>query len=90
MKVLLDLAKADHGCSTIGGTRYRDMVDPACSVGLVLLHKVGDQVPGVLRLLSGPRLPLVPGASKRPARSRGCRGSKEVDPGSVAAVGQFR
>ena len=36
MKVLLDLAKADHGHATIGGTRYRDMVDPARSVGVVL------------------------------------------------------
>ena len=29
MKVLLDLAKADHGRATIGGTRYREMDDPA-------------------------------------------------------------
>ena len=36
MKVLLDLAKADHGRATIGGTRYREMTDPARTVGVVL------------------------------------------------------
>jgi ABC-2 type transport system ATP-binding protein len=36
MKVLLDLATADHGRATIGGTRYREMRDPARSVGVVL------------------------------------------------------
>lgn len=36
MKVLLDLAKADHGRATIGGTRYREMEDPARTVGVVL------------------------------------------------------
>jgi ABC-2 type transport system ATP-binding protein len=36
MKILLDLARPDHGCATIGGTRYREMVDPARSVGVVL------------------------------------------------------
>ena len=36
MKILLDLAKPEHGRATIGGTRYRDMVDPARSVGVVL------------------------------------------------------
>jgi ABC-2 type transport system ATP-binding protein len=36
MKILLDLAKADHGRATIGGTRYRDMHDPARTVGVVL------------------------------------------------------
>jgi ABC-2 type transport system ATP-binding protein len=36
MKILLDLAKADHGHATIGGTRYREMPDPARSVGVVL------------------------------------------------------
>ena len=36
MKVLLDLARADHGHATISGTRYRDMVDPARCVGVVL------------------------------------------------------
>ncbi|HSO05249.1 MAG TPA: ATP-binding cassette domain-containing protein, partial [Candidatus Limnocylindrales bacterium] len=36
MKILLDLAKADHGHATIGGTRYRDMADPARVVGVVL------------------------------------------------------
>jgi ABC-2 type transport system ATP-binding protein len=36
MKILLDLAKADHGRATIGGTRYRDMHDPAGTVGVVL------------------------------------------------------
>ena len=29
MKILLDLAKAEHGRATIGGQRYRDMQDPA-------------------------------------------------------------
>lgn len=36
MKILLDLAKADHGHTTIGGRRYREMADPARSVGVVL------------------------------------------------------
>ena len=36
MKILLDLAKADHGHATIGGTRYRDLRNPARAVGVVL------------------------------------------------------
>jgi ABC-2 type transport system ATP-binding protein len=36
MKVLLDLAAADHGTATIGGRRYRDLPDPAGTVGVVL------------------------------------------------------
>ena len=36
MKILLDLAKADHGRATIGGTRYRELTDPARTVGVVL------------------------------------------------------
>ncbi|MEP7089309.1 MAG: ATP-binding cassette domain-containing protein [Nocardioidaceae bacterium] len=36
MKVLLDLARADHGRATIGGRCYREMNDPARSVGVVL------------------------------------------------------
>jgi ABC-2 type transport system ATP-binding protein len=36
MKILLDLAGADHGRATIGGTRYRQMRDPARTVGVVL------------------------------------------------------
>jgi ABC-2 type transport system ATP-binding protein len=36
MKILLDLAEAEHGTATIGGKRYREMQDPACSVGAVL------------------------------------------------------
>ena len=36
MKILLDLASADHGSATIGGTRYRDLPDPARTVGVVL------------------------------------------------------
>jgi ABC-2 type transport system ATP-binding protein len=36
MKILLDLAKADHGHATIGGARYREMRDPARTVGVVL------------------------------------------------------
>ena len=36
MKVLLDLAAADHGTATIGGSRYRDLADPAATVGVVL------------------------------------------------------
>jgi ABC-2 type transport system ATP-binding protein len=36
MKILLDLAAADSGHATIGGTRYRDMADPARTVGVVL------------------------------------------------------
>jgi len=36
MKILLDLATANHGHATIGGTRYRDIPDPAHTVGVVL------------------------------------------------------
>ena len=36
MKILLDLASANHGHATIGGTRYRDVRDPARTVGVVL------------------------------------------------------
>jgi ABC-2 type transport system ATP-binding protein len=36
MKVLLDLAAADHGRAAIGGIRYRDLDDPARTVGVVL------------------------------------------------------
>jgi ABC-2 type transport system ATP-binding protein len=36
MKILLDLAKADGGHATIGGTRYREMENPARTVGVVL------------------------------------------------------
>jgi ABC-2 type transport system ATP-binding protein len=36
MKILLDLASADRGRATIGGTRYRNMHDPARTVGVVL------------------------------------------------------
>ena len=36
MKMLLDLARADHGRATIGGRRYREMTDPARTVGVVL------------------------------------------------------
>ena len=36
MKVLLDLAAAEHGTATIGSHRYRDLPDPAGTVGVVL------------------------------------------------------
>src|SRR3954454_14136974 len=36
MKILLDLATADRGRATIGGTRYRELHDPARAVGVVL------------------------------------------------------
>ena len=36
MKILLDLASADQGQATIGGTRYRDLAEPAHTVGAVL------------------------------------------------------
>jgi ABC-2 type transport system ATP-binding protein len=36
MKILLDLAKAEHGHATIGGRRYREMPDPARTVGVAL------------------------------------------------------
>lgn len=36
MKILLDLARADHGRATIGGRRYRDLTDPSRTVGVVL------------------------------------------------------
>ena len=38
MKVLLDLASATHGRAAIGGHRYRDLADPARTVGVVLEH----------------------------------------------------
>ena len=36
MKILLDLASAKHGTATIGGRRYRDLPNPAGTVGVVL------------------------------------------------------
>jgi ABC-2 type transport system ATP-binding protein len=36
MKVMLDLAAADRGGATIGGHRYRDLPDPARTVGAVI------------------------------------------------------
>ena len=36
MKILLDLASADAGRASIGGTRYRDLADPARTVGAIL------------------------------------------------------
>ena len=36
MKILLDLASADGGRATIGGTRYRDLPAPARTVGVLL------------------------------------------------------
>ena len=36
MKILLDLAAADHGAATIGGIRYRDLPDPASTVGVMI------------------------------------------------------
>ena len=36
MKMLLDLAAADHGIATIGGSRYRDLPDPASTVGVMI------------------------------------------------------
>lgn len=36
MKVLLDLASADHGTATIGECRYRELPDPANTVGVML------------------------------------------------------
>lgn len=38
MKILLDLAAADHGSATIGGSRYRDLTDPSRTVGVILEH----------------------------------------------------
>jgi len=38
MKILLDLAAADHGRTTIGGTRYRELRDPTRVVGVLLEH----------------------------------------------------
>ena len=38
MKILLDLAAADEGSATIGGTRYRDLSDPSSTVGVILEH----------------------------------------------------
>lgn len=36
MKVLLDLASADHGHARIGGSRYRQLRDPVRTVGAIL------------------------------------------------------
>jgi ABC-2 type transport system ATP-binding protein len=36
LKILLDLAKADAGTASIGGHRYRDLADPARTVGAVI------------------------------------------------------
>jgi len=36
MKILLDLASADQGSATIGGSRYRELVDPPRTVGVIL------------------------------------------------------
>ncbi len=36
MKILLDLATADHGSATVGGSRYRDLADPSRTVGVIL------------------------------------------------------
>lgn len=36
MKILLDLAAADHGTARIGDRRYRDLPEPARTVGVVL------------------------------------------------------
>ena len=36
MKILLDLAAADHGTARIGDLRYRDLPEPARTVGVVL------------------------------------------------------
>lgn len=36
MKVMLDLAAADGGRVTIGGHRYRDLLDPSATVGVLL------------------------------------------------------
>jgi ABC-2 type transport system ATP-binding protein len=36
MKILLDLAAADEGSATIGGRRYRDLPNPAATVGVVI------------------------------------------------------
>jgi ABC-2 type transport system ATP-binding protein len=38
MKILLDLAAADRGSASIGGTRYRELRDPARTVGVILGH----------------------------------------------------
>ncbi|MGK2947381.1 MAG: ABC transporter ATP-binding protein [Acidimicrobiales bacterium] len=36
MKIMLDLASAEHGRATIGGERYRDLADPSGTVGALL------------------------------------------------------
>ncbi|MGI9613924.1 MAG: ABC transporter ATP-binding protein [Acidimicrobiales bacterium] len=36
MKIMLDLASADQGHATIGGHRYRDLPDPARTVGAII------------------------------------------------------
>ncbi len=36
MKILLDLASADDGSASIGGSRYRDLPQPASTVGVII------------------------------------------------------
>jgi len=36
LKIMLDLAAADHGRATIGGHRYRDLTNPAHTVGALI------------------------------------------------------
>ena len=36
MKILLDLASADQGAATIGGSRYRELADPVRTVGVLI------------------------------------------------------
>lgn len=36
MKMMLDLARADQGWATIGGTRYRNLPNPSCTVGAMI------------------------------------------------------
>lgn len=36
LKIMLDLASADQGTASIGGRRYRDLADPARTVGAVI------------------------------------------------------
>ncbi len=36
MKILLDLASADRGAATVGGSRYRELADPVRTVGVLI------------------------------------------------------
>lgn len=63
MKILLDLASADSGRATIGGARYRDLPDPARTVGALL--EANAFHPGASAAKSGSRRRSPPSPPER-------------------------